>query len=183
MRTIDTETNAIAYLLPAGRVFANKFIPSTVVRRVLRGLAVTTLDVSDFIFRIGEEFFPDVTTELIEEWESLVGIPNAFFKGDGDIATRRTHVVAMLRANGAQTEQDFIDLAAGLGHTIEVDHNVPSVLELLPLDVPFIPAAFELNGSFIWTCRVLGEPVPAYLELFFNSLKSIETLILYETAP
>lgn len=183
MANLTQSTNTLAYLLPAGRTFANKFILGTGVRKTLQGLGKTLLRVDEIIERLPIEFFPDTTNELITEWEDLLGIPNAYFKGDGDLVERRTHVVAMLRANGVQTEQDFIDLAALLGVTVQITTGGVNVLELLPLDVPFVPARILSNSLFTWTCTTVGQPTPQFLIDFFDVLRSADTEIIHNWIP
>lgn len=180
MRNLLSEANILAYFLPSGRTFANKFVEGSNVRRTLKGLAATALVVNEKLARVAIEYFPDTTTDLIGEWEQLVGIPNDCFKGDGDIETRRIHVLAMLRAWGVQTEQDFIDLAELLGYTISITHDVIDEIQLLPLDVPFIPAAGN-DPDFIWVVRGLWDTPPPELQCFFNKLKSSLSIVQFKT--
>jgi uncharacterized protein YmfQ (DUF2313 family) len=182
-RSVAQEANILAHFLPQGRVFASKFVEGSNTRRTLIGFAKSLVIVNALVSRVASEFFPDTTTELLGEWEALVGIPNGFFNGQGDLATRRVHVLALLRAQGVQTEQDFIDLAALLGVTITIEHGGVSDLQLLPLDVPFLPAVNFLNVNFIWRCVVQGEPVPQFLEDFFNTLKQADSLIEFSSNP
>lgn len=68
------------------------------------------------------EVFPDTATALITDWERYVGITSE----DGKpLQARRDAVVAKLRATGASSRQDFIDLAANMGFTITINEPQP----------------------------------------------------------
>jgi len=183
MSDLTTETNSLAYTLPGGRTFAAKFIEGSNIRRVVTGLAKAFVGMDSLLNQIKAQYFPDTTTDLLEEWESAVGIPNAYFKGTGTLAERRLHVTTMLTMAYVSTEQDFIDLAAALGYTITISHSVTVEPRLLPFSPPYIPSSNTKSPDFVWKVFVMGEPVPDFLPLLFDSLKAADTYILYDTIP
>jgi len=170
MSDLTTETNSLAHTMPNGRTFAAKFIEGSNIRRLVTGLAKAFVNIDAMLNELKAQYFPDTTTDMLEEWERAVGIPNAYFKGTGDLAERRLHVTTMLNLANVSTEQDFIDLADSLGHTITISHTVTVIPQLPPLPLPYIPSANSQHPDFVWICYVMGEPVPDFLPLLFDSL-------------
>jgi hypothetical protein len=183
MSDLTTETNSLAYTLPNGRTFAAKFVDGSNVRRLITGLAKVFVNIDSMLTQLKAQYYPDTTTDFIDEWESAAGIPNAYFKGTGTLAERRLHVTTMLGLNKIATEDDFIALAATLGYTITITHSVTVIDRLLPFSPPYIPSGKTQSPDFVWECNVIGDPVPDFLPLLFDSLKAADTYILYNSIP
>lgn len=65
-----------------------------------------------------EEADPRTTSELLSDWEEVAGLPDPCVVASGATQTkeqRRAALVAKLTAQGGQSRQFFIDLAAALG--------------------------------------------------------------------
>jgi uncharacterized protein YmfQ (DUF2313 family) len=116
-KSVEEQTTSLASFMPGGRPFLAARLPSTTLRKLLYGLGEELYRVDSVINDIT---FEHQTTLLIDQWESALGIPDECFPGTGDLATRRTHVLAKLAALGIQTAQDFVDLATLFGYTIEI---------------------------------------------------------------
>jgi len=184
---------SIAAYFPGGRLFGAARTLGTKLFSFLRGLASEFQRVEQFLSDLPSELDPRTTVNLIEEWERNVGIPDSCIPIASTIEQRRANVVLKLTALGAQTEQDFVELATLLGFEITIVR--PSEEFVPPYDVPFIPE----DGTavrFTWIIRGANivKDVPPYavpfipeegsaeniLQCLFNKLKPANTLLLFE---
>lgn len=83
------------------------------------------------------EAFPDTTTELIGDWERIVGLPDAFSDPDATLEERRAAVLFKLRARGGQSAEYIESLIEALGYPAKV------------YDTPFA-AGVSRSGNFIF---------------------------------
>lgn len=60
------------------------------------------------------------TSELIDEWERVLGLPEICISGEQSLAERRVAATAKLIAQGGQSRQYYIDVAAALGFAITI---------------------------------------------------------------
>ena len=61
------------------------------------------------------EFGPGTATELIDDWETLLGIPDECSEAQDDLAKRRAQARAKLASLGGMNSEFFVELAAQLG--------------------------------------------------------------------
>jgi uncharacterized protein YmfQ (DUF2313 family) len=66
------------------------------------------------------EAFPSTTTDLIDEWNATVGIPDPCFGAPENIEQNRQYIVAKLIADGGQTVDYYKSIAASLGLIITI---------------------------------------------------------------
>jgi len=186
--------DSIADYLPNGPLFAGKKLTGSKMRELLLGLATQITVAENKLETTWQELNPETTTLLIEEWESALGIPNACFSSSGTMADRRRNILVKLNSS-IQTEQDFIDLAALFGFTIQisrgtdvstfpmtfpfllfssdkdikftmiVDFNIPSS-NVFPFTFPFI---FEDGGVSVIKC-LLGKLKPANVNIIYREV-------------
>ncbi len=115
------QADLFAAHLPIGGVFDAAREEGTTFRALIEGLGTEYLRTEENIFDVCEEMDPQITDDLLPEWERSVGIPDSCFSTAGDIERRRQAVLLKLGGFRVQTAQDFIDLAAVLGQVIEIE--------------------------------------------------------------
>lgn len=105
----------LAQLLPPGTAWTQE--PESNLQHLLRALGESLARVhqrSDDLFR---ETDPRQTYELLERWESALGLPDSCsLEGSQTVAERVQAVVAKLISAGGQSRAYFIALAATLGY-------------------------------------------------------------------
>ena len=193
--TNEKQTSVLANYLPSGSAFGAKGVAGSRTRLFLSGLAGEMVRACDLIQEFRDEFLPDTTTLLIDEWESAVGIPDTCFANDGTLAERRTNVKIKLAALGLQTASEFEALAALLGITVNIVAG--SVHGTFPFTFPIIffpdaraarhtiivdadfgamtsfpytfPITFEEGGETLLSC-LYEKLKPANVDLLFFNL-------------
>lgn len=109
-------------LLPPGAAFAGG--DGSDLHALLAGLAqeLERVDVrgDDLLAQV----FPDTTTELLEEWERVCGLPDECMTGLAQTdAERQAAVVARLTQNDTPTVAFLVAAAAALGYDITITEN------------------------------------------------------------
>lgn len=192
-RDIEQYTNSLAAYLPGDELFVSKSIDGSTLRKLLRGFAGELFRCNGLIKEYSEEIIPDETVKFISEWESAVGIPDDCFPGTGDIETRRLHVLVKLASLGVQTAQDFIDLAALFGITVNIVPGIRAVTFPLLFPVTFFETEKEARFTIIvqfleqdvdrfpFTFPVIfGTEEIGILECLFNKLKPANVNVLFQ---
>lgn len=195
--TLDQVTQSLANFMPNGCVWSNKNLPDTIQHKLLRGLSGELQRVEETLIEWTSQFDPRTTTDFIQRWERVVGIPDGCFLGTEELEIRRKHVVAKFLSIGVTTEQDFIDLAAFLGVQITIEH-LPEESFLLPYDMPFDLEIGAPQSRFVMvvvgigvTLNVPPYPVPftpgsavdSPIACLFDKLKPANTFIIYRETP
>ena len=118
-KTATEHTTSLASFMPGGRPFLAAKIEGSTLRKMLAGLALELAREDTTLNDITYEHDISQTTQLIEQWESALGIPDDCFNNTGTLLERRRNVIIKL-SSSLQTAQDFIDLAAVLGFVIQI---------------------------------------------------------------
>lgn len=189
--SLSQHVKSLSAYLPNSRLFRAKYRKGTELNNLLQGIAGELVRCENSVSDLFYEHDLYLCTNLIEEWERALGIPDGIFNGNGPIEERRNHCIVKLTMS-VQTEQDFIDLGALLGYDdIEIFPLVAK--EYLPVPVPFIPWS-GVNARFIAVVRGTGilPKNPPYNVPFevggdssiiinlFDILKPAHTLFIYE---
>ncbi len=184
--------DSLANYLPNSRIFSPaKFIDDSNLRQLLIGLAGELVRSEKNASDLYAERDIETTTNLIDEWESALGIPDGIFPGDGTLAERRQHVLAKFTMS-VQTIADFQMIAEILGFD---DVTLTPLADTLypPYDVPFFPVELD-EAMFVVIVRgtniLLAVPpydVPfdvvfgsSVLQDLFDTLKPANVKFIYE---
>lgn len=123
MNTIDPQqevedfAESFAGLLPRGAAWPRD--PESVLMRLVLGLSenwATTVQgrARDLLY---VESTPDTTTEMLEDWERALGLPEECYdEVPQTVEARRAIVIEKLTTIGAQSREYFIGIAQRLGH-------------------------------------------------------------------
>lgn len=192
--TREDQTDILARYLPGGRAFGSKFVPTSNLRLLLRGLAEEIFRVDESVRTFRSDIVPDQTEFFIEDWEAALGIPDACFAGTGTDTERRRDIVTKLAALGIQTADDFENLASKFGITVEVIAG--GVHGIFPFEFPFFLFPSEKAARhtiivnflsipsstffFPYTFPIIFEnPGPAIIECLFRKLKPANCDIIF----
>jgi uncharacterized protein YmfQ (DUF2313 family) len=137
-------------LLPRGAAWDN--VDSGLFGKLVYAIAAELERASDKMAVLLNETFPPNTTQLLGDWERVLGLPH-----DGTIAQsmpeRRAAVVTKLATVAEPTPSFFVRLASDFGYAVEV-------LEYFPARVgrARIGDRISANGhEFTWSVRIPGS--------------------------
>jgi uncharacterized protein YmfQ (DUF2313 family) len=140
-----------------------------------------------------EEGDPRTTTELLEEWEAVVGIPDECQPVALTLERRRGDVLARLTARGGIDKQFYIDYAASLGFDITIYEYRPFRAGISragdPVNDMTWNHAFRVNAPietikyFSAGISQAGDPLAswgnAFLECSLNKRKPLGKFAIY----
>lgn len=119
----DDYREQLIALLPSGAAWVAE--PITTLYKLLYGLAEEPARVDSRANDLINEVDPRTTTELLADWERVLGLPEICAPDDHTTEERRAGVVTKLNAIGGQTPQYFIDLAETFGFTVTITEFRP----------------------------------------------------------
>jgi uncharacterized protein YmfQ (DUF2313 family) len=192
--TDDEYRDALAALLPSGAAWPRD--PQSVLMRFVAALAVELSRVDARAAQLLAETDPAATTELLSDWERVVGLPDPCVTKAQTIAQRRQALEGRLTAVGGQSRRFFIELAARLGYSITID-EFRSAAEATAVGITFtgdewahtwrvnVPMTVSITYFRVGSGAV-GEPLRAWsnevLECQFNRYKPAHTRVLFAYA-
>lgn len=183
--TVEENTQALADLLPKGTAWEAKNIENSNMRKLLMAMSKEFRRVQDKINEFATEHRPETTTNLIEEWEAAVGIPDECFSNKVSIDLRRKQVVAKLAKMNVQTAKDFIELAAYFGYNVTIKNAEDG--SVIPLVLPFTLGEIDyLINTMIVKFIDLDSPenvLPATLPFTLGKDSNIITCIFNKLKP
>ncbi len=135
---VEQHADGIAAYLPSGELFKSARISNSNFRKLLLGVAQEFVNAESYLITASEEYDIRTTSLFIEEWESALGIPDDIFTTDVTIEERRVQVLIKLMARGAQTVEDFIQLANVLGFDISITPGIEIIEFPLVFPIPMI---------------------------------------------
>ena len=155
-RTWKDHTESLANYLPNGCIYDAKRIPSSNTYKYLRAIASELMRFYTLCEDVATEHEINVTQNLINEWESALGIPQSCFRHirEKTIEERRLHLLMTIHDLFAVSAEDFVNIASLLGYTVELE-----------------PA--RLHGSF-------PMAFPLY---FFDSQKTVKFTMIIHLPP
>lgn len=185
--TADQQARLLAKYLPSGKALIAKDNISTNLYKFIKSQAYEFSLISDKLNETLCEYDAQNTTKYIEEYERMLGIPEAgCFKTSVSIERRRNQIYAKLLAIGTQTCEDLVEVIAALGITVKCETGFEC--GVFPVSFPWcffgttLAAAHTLNIKFIDFTDANLFPVsfPWFFsgESYINDVKCfIETLI------
>jgi uncharacterized protein YmfQ (DUF2313 family) len=115
---------ALSELLPPGIGWPRD--EDSVLMRVVGGLTsiwgFVDGRIADWIER---EADPRTTVEMLRDWETAFGLPDACLSEPLSVADRQRVLVQRMTIEGGQSRQFFIDLAAEIGYEIDIKEYRP----------------------------------------------------------
>ena len=191
-RTQTQQADILAQYLRDDNLHEAKNREDSTLRKILIGLASEWLNFRSKINEVSNEYNPKTTTQLIEEWEQFVGIPDNCIPVASTIEQRRLNVLLKLAGINAATEKQFKNVASILGYNIEVSNGVST--STFPLTLPFLlisealapftivitlPSSIQPNGFPLTFPFTLTSQQPAILDCLFNKLKPANTQLFF----
>ena len=191
-RTQTQQADILAQYLRDDNLHEAKNRDDSTLRKILLGLASEWLNFRDKINEVVNEYNPQKTTALIQEWEEFVGIPDDCIPVASTIEQRRLNVLLKLAGINATTEKQFKNVASILGYNIEVSNGVST--STFPLTLPFLliseasapftivitlPSSIKPSGFPLTFPFTLTSQQPAILDCLFNKLKPANTQLFF----
>jgi len=192
--TDEEYRDALAALLPSGGAWPRD--PGSVLMRFIASLAIEFARLDARAAQLLAESDPAATTELLADWERVVGLPDPCVTQAQTIAQRRQALEGRLTAVGGQSRRFFIELASRLGYTITID-EFRSAAEATAAGITFtgdewahtwrvnVPTPVSIT-YFRVGAGAVGEPLRAWsnevLECQFNRYKPAHTRVLFAYA-
>jgi uncharacterized protein YmfQ (DUF2313 family) len=188
--TREEHTKIIGDYFPGGRIFGCKNDADANLYKLNYGVAETQRQLEDILFQLYAQYDFRTTENFIDEWEAAVGFPDDCFPVKSVIADRQRNVLAKWLAEGTQTADDFIELAALFGITavitpgIEVTATFPLTFPVIFVDEFAFPYTFPLtftegaNPRFQMYVQFTGADLEEFTYTFPMTLGSVEIGIL-----
>jgi uncharacterized protein YmfQ (DUF2313 family) len=191
-RSQTQQADILAQYLRDDNLHEAKNRDDSTLRKILLGLASEWLNFRSKINEVADEYNPQKTTALIQEWEQFVGIPDDCIPVASTIEQRRLNVLLKLAGINATTEKQFKNVASILGYNIEVSNGVST--STFPLTLPFLliseasapftivitlPSSIKPSGFALTFPFTLTSQQPAILDCLFNKLKPANTQLFF----
>lgn len=193
--TQDEYSGALAALLPQGPAWPRS--PTSSLMLLMQALAAELQRLDTRAELLLAETDPATTTELLPDWERVVGLPDPCVTLAQTIAERRAALEGRLTSVGGQSKAFFIALASRLGYYVTID-EFASALAATAAGITFSGSQW----AHIWRVNVptsvaftpfrvgagaVGEPLRTWsnevLECQFNRFKPAHTQVLFAYAP
>lgn len=111
---IDEMTRLFGVVAPQGLAWNNKGNPDSNLYKLLKSLSTAVNKLEEKLYELVVQWDVRVTTELILEWETAVGIPDECRKLAEEISVRRTDVLTKLRKIPIIDVEDYETLAEAI---------------------------------------------------------------------
>lgn len=105
-------------LMPSGLAWAKSKVSK--MSNLMLGIADEFDAIESRAFRLIRECDPHTTSEAITDWERITGLPDVCTGPLTILSERRAAVLVRLAAQGGQSRQFMIDLAASVGYVITI---------------------------------------------------------------
>lgn len=194
LHTRDEYGDALAGLLPTGAAWPRD--PQSALLRLVRSLAVELERMDQRAAQLLAETDPASTSELLPDWERVVGLPDPCVTTGQTVAERRQALEGRLTSVGGQSRRFFIELAARLGYSITID-EFASAAAATAAGIPYagdgwahtwrvnVPTTVAVTPFRVGAGSV-GEPLRVWsnevLECQFNRYKPAHTRVLFAYA-
>ena len=173
----DAYLRQLQALLPPGRAFTRE--PGAHLTQLLAALAEEFARVDSRADALMNELDPQTTSEMLEDWERVFGLPEiCLYAVPQTVAQRRAALLAKMSSVDDLTQQFFINLAASIGYTVTIDENVNGS----PFRWRVNSAAVSITPFRVGASRV-GDPLREWgdelLECTVRSYQPAHTEVLF----
>lgn len=163
----------LSQVCPRGRAWDAKEVSGSNVNNLLKSLATEILTIEEKLYELVSEWDINFTTNLINEWEKAVGIPDQCRDKASTLVNRRTDVITKLKKVPTITVADYKTLAETITGQPAADWNIRPGYDDFPTDplykfVLLVTAPVVTSGAFTYPFGSGTLPV--------TSLTSIGTL-------
>jgi len=163
------------HFLPNGEAFVAKYVEGTNLRSYQKAKSQEFKRFGDFIADLISEVLPSTSINLLNEWESYLGIPDNCIPLATTLQERRDNVILKLTSLAYQTEQHLIDLADAYGFTITFglstgfNYTLPFVLNNNERSLFLISGNFSTNPdkAAVFQC-LIKSLIPANKTVVFQ---------------
>ena len=145
-------------LLPSGAAWIRE--TGSTLARLLAGMAQEFARIEARITDLIAEYDPRSTTELLGEWETMLGLPDPCTAAITDIDGRRLQCWRKLAYQAGQTPAFYIAMAASIGYVIEIHEFDPDVDDW---DSSLTPLIGDERWRYVWRVDVLNA---GYMDYF-----------------
>jgi uncharacterized protein YmfQ (DUF2313 family) len=157
--TLIENTNCLVAYLPNGRLFAAKNIEGSNLRNLFTAYAKEFGRLHNKIYEVNYEYDLANTTNLIDEWESALQIPDTCLTNvDVSIEQRRKQVVAKFALMNIVTEQDWLNLALFFGFRVRIEYG--TTYNVFTMKFPIYLAGSTKAAKFTMIITFLGIEKP-----------------------
>jgi uncharacterized protein YmfQ (DUF2313 family) len=183
MGIIDRYRSLLKKLLPPGLAFTRG--AGTNMDALLSGMSEEAARIDDRAGDLLFEMFPDTTTELLSDWETVWGLPDPCAGALDTLSERRAALLSRMVHVGQQTPGFFVRVAATLGYTITIEENVDGNPYVWRINSNVIPTPVYARagsaragdpirtwGEYMLECAMRALN-PAHLELLFSYIPAI----------
>lgn len=116
---VNAYARQLKQLLPPGRLW--NLEPGSGLSKLLLGLAEELVRVDARGLVLVEEGDPRTTSELLDEWERMLGLPDEdVLEVPGTVEERRQAILSKLLKTGGQSRAYYIGLAAAAGYVVSI---------------------------------------------------------------
>lgn len=175
MATLQDYTHMLRGLLPRGVIWRCE--QGSKLSSFLTGNALELTRLDGEGYRLIAEIDPQSSTEAIEDWERVLGLPDSCGSDADTLAARRAQVLQKLLRPQGQAASTYIELAATLGYpnaTVETfppfrveESSVEDYLNDAPGGVyvdygtipPTVRHSYYEGWMFVWLLRVAESPI------------------------
>lgn len=174
MRSAASYLAQLNALLPLGAAWTRS--PGSVLGALLGASADELARIDQRAADLVAEADPRTATEMLSDWEALVGLPDVCTPIAGSVADRRLAVHQRLASLGGQSRTYFIELAERLGYVAQVQEFQPAQIGDHIGDYLFGEA-----WAYAWMLRTApaldGDPLG--LQCLVRRLKPAHTEVLF----
>lgn len=169
----DEFRKALSELGPQGLAFPVE--PGSVWQKLLRALGAEFAQFESDADGIVREWFPTLTTDLLEEWEAAVGLPDRCNPAGDSYEERIEALVAKLRLKYGGTPTFFVDFLKSIGW------EDPSITEKRPARFTIAPDYDQVDVNYTAPERAdytfhMGEARFGPPELIYHWQANIEAV-------
>lgn len=162
-------------LLPQGDAW-NQTNPETIMYGVLASQAIGLNNIEQQITDFLVELHPGLSTELLAEWLTELGLPGTCAAAPETDDEKRALAWATLTQTGGASKAYFIALAKRLGYTIGISNNYPAQPFVWTVTTPLERIITARHGEARHANKYITRSAGA-IECVFENLKPAHTLI------